>query len=94
VEHRYDRASDDDADTGDDNETQSIFADLEIKANDRLRFFADYELNMEENLRLRTSVGLSYRSQCWTVLLRYIDEPEDTKAEVKITLHGIGDFGF
>ena len=94
VEHRYDRASDDDADTGDDNETQSIFADLEIKATDRLRFFADYERNIEENLRLRTSVGLSYRSQCWTVLLRYIDEPEDAKAEVKISLHGIGEFGF
>ena len=94
IEHRYDRASDDDADTGDDDETQSIFADLEIKATDRLTFFADYERNMEENLRLRTSVGLSYRSQCWTVLLRYIDEPEDTKAEVKISLHGIGEFGF
>ena len=25
---------------------------------------------------------------------RVIDEPEDAKAEVKITLHGIGEFGF
>ena len=94
VEHRYDRASDDDADTGDDNETQSIFADLEIKATDRLRFFVDYERNIEENLRLRTSVGLSYQSQCWTVFLRYIDRPDDVKAEIKISLHGIGEFGF
>jgi LPS-assembly protein len=94
VEHRYDRASDDDPNIGDENETQSIFADLEIKATDRLRFFADHERNIEEDLRLRTSVGLSYKSQCWTAFLRYIDRPDDQKIEVKITLHGIGEFGF
>ena len=94
VEHRYDRASDDDADTGDDNETQSVFADLEIQATERLRLLADYEHNIEENIRIRTGVGLSYRSQCWTVFVRFVDEPEDTKAEVSITLHGIGEFGF
>ena len=94
VEHRYDRASDDAADTGDDNETNSIFADLAIKATDRLRFVADYERNIEANINLRTAVGFSYESQCWTLFMRFIDEPEDTKAEVTIRLHGIGEFGF
>jgi LPS-assembly protein len=94
VEYRYDRASDDDPDIGDENETESIFADLEMKATDRLRFFVDYKRNIEENLRLRTSVGFSYKSQCWTAVLRYTDRPDDQEIEVKIDLHGIGEFGF
>jgi len=94
VEHRYDRASDDAADTGDDNETNSIFADLEIKATDRVRLFADHERNLEDNISLRTAVGFSYKSQCWTLLMRFVDEPEDVKAEVTLSLHGIGEVGF
>jgi hypothetical protein len=59
-----------------------------------LRFLADYERNLEENLHLRTSVGFSYKSQCWTAVLRYTDRPDDQEVEVKIDLHGIGEFGF
>lgn len=94
VEHRYDRGSDEDPNIGDDNEVESVFADLEIKVTDRLRLFTDYEYNLEENVRLHTGMGFSYRSQCWTLLFRYIDEPDDARAEVSIKLHGIGEFGF
>ena len=86
--------SDDAADSGDENETQSVYADLELKATDRLRFFADYEHNLEDNIRLRTAAGIFYQSQCWAVFFRLVDEPGNTKAEVTLTLNGIGDFGF
>ena len=94
VEHRYDRASDDAADTGDDNETQSVYADLGVKVTDRLRFFADYEHNIEDNIRLRTAAGFFYQRQCWAVYVRFVEEPGNARAEVTLTLNGIGDLSF
>ena len=44
---------------------------------------------------LRRNLGLSYQKQCWSVEVRFIDEPlnNEQRYEFMINLFGIGEFG-
>ena len=84
IEHRYSRL-----------ESESIYALLRIKLTDRLAAGFEYELDMLNNEVFRSNIGLSYRKQCWSLDVRYINEPinKERRYEFMITLHGLGGFG-
>ena len=81
VEHRF---------TEDENE--SIYVDGHVKLTDRITAYGDYERNLLDDIRLRTSVGFRYTSQCWAVDMRYVDEVSDRRFEFAINLVGLGAF--
>ena len=73
---------------------ESIYAGAQIKATNRLNLFGDYEYNIEEDQRIRTTLGLKYRAQCWGVEFEYSDRPSEVKYEFRIDLSGLGGLGF
>jgi LPS-assembly protein len=91
VDYRYDENVDQEGE--DKQNIESIFMEARLQVTNRLSVFGDYERNLEENLHIRTSAGFFYNAQCWSFRFNYVDEPEDTKFEFKIDLHGLGGFG-
>jgi LPS-assembly protein len=75
------------------NETESISFNIRLKVSDKFTGFAEYERNIFDDQRIDTIVGILYESQCWSLELRYIDEPEDKTYQFSINLLGIGEFG-
>jgi LPS-assembly protein len=73
---------------------ESIYLKANLAVTSGLSLFGDYERNINESLHVRTSAGLKYVSQCWSVYFQFTDEPDDTKYEFKIDLHGLGGIGF
>ncbi len=74
-------------------QTESIYFDIRLNVSDRLTTFAEYERNIFDNQRIFTVLGLLYRTQCWSIGLRYIDEPGDRTYEFSINLLGLGELG-
>jgi LPS-assembly protein len=75
------------------NETESISFNIRLKVSDKFTSFAEYERNIFDDQRIDTIVGILYETQCWSLELRYIDEPEDRKYQFSINLLGIGELG-
>jgi LPS-assembly protein len=75
------------------NETESIIFNIRLKVSDKFTSFAKYERNIFDDQRIDTIVGILYKTQCWSLELRYIDEPDDQKYQFSINLLGIGEFG-
>lgn len=94
VEYRYTRESDE----IDLNPAQSIFGDLRLKVTDRLRVSGLYEYNFQDNTRVRTGFGLTYKADCWQFDGRIVDkvnvgDRNDVNWEFNIKLFGLGEFG-
>jgi LPS-assembly protein len=75
------------------NETESIYFNIRLKVSDKFTTYGEYEKNIFDDQRIDTIVGILYESQCWSLELRYIDEPEDRKYQFSINLLGLGGFG-
>ncbi|UCF91890.1 MAG: LPS-assembly protein LptD [Desulfobacterales bacterium] len=96
VQHHLTKNSDELVDDEEDEAleaSQTVYTDLEVKITERLKAFANYERNLKDNIRIQTGVGFLYQAQCWSILARYIDEPNDFKYELTINLFGLGGFG-
>jgi LPS-assembly protein len=91
VDYRYDENIDEQG--NDKQNIESIYTKARVQVTNRLKIFGDYEYNLEEQQHIRTSTGFFYTTQCWSFYFNYVDEPEDTKYEFKIDLHGLGGFG-
>jgi lipopolysaccharide assembly outer membrane protein LptD (OstA) len=76
-----------------DEQTESIYFNIQLKVSDRIKTFAEYERNIFDNQRIDTVIGMSYQTQCWSIEIRYIDEPDDRTYEFSINLVGLGQFG-
>ena len=74
-------------------ETESISFNIRLKVSDKFTSFAEYERNIFDDQRIDTILGILYETQCWSLELRYIDEPEDRKYQFSINLLGIGELG-
>ncbi|MDY6790390.1 MAG: LPS assembly protein LptD [Thermodesulfobacteriota bacterium] len=72
---------------------KSIVADLTLKITDSLTTYGGYERNILDDQRIKTSVGIKYQAQCWSVGIGYTDEPDDRKYEFSINLYGLGEVG-
>lgn len=75
------------------NATESISFNFRLKVSDKFTSFAKYERNIIDNQRIDTIVGILYETQCWSLELRYIDEPDDRTYQFSINLLGLGEFG-
>jgi len=80
------------------NAAHSIFLDLGIKVNDRLRVSADYEYNFLDGTRVQTALGINYTANCWSFEGRVIDQAgvdnsHDLNYEIRINLFGLGEIG-
>jgi len=73
--------------------SESIYADFLLKISSELSASADYERNLHDGKRIRTSLGLLYQAQCWSLVFQYRDEENDQKFELMIHLFGLGGFG-
>jgi LPS-assembly protein len=76
-----------------DNQTQSIFLNGRFKILDSLTAIGRYERNILDDVRINTTVGILYKSQCWSIGLNYIDEPDNRTFEFSINLFGLGEVG-
>ena len=72
----------------------SIFGRLILQLTDRLSLLTEHEQNIEENLRIRTVVGFTYKAQCWSFDFKYTDEPNDRSYAFKVNLFGLGGVGY
>ena len=91
VDYRFNKlGTEEDLDT---QNIESIYLKGNLAVTSRLSLFGDYERNINESQHIRTSGGVKYVAQCWSVFFQFTDEPDDTKYEFKIDLHGLGGFG-
>ena len=91
VDYRYTRKSEEIKDS---ENVQSIFGKLTAQLTDRLSLLTEHEQNIEENLRIRTVVGFTYKAQCWSFDFKYTDEPNDRSYAFKVNLFGLGGVGY
>ncbi len=84
IEHRYSRLA-----------NESLYALLRLKLTDRLTASFEYELDVFNDEVFRSNIGLSYTKQCWSLDVRYINEPlnNEERYEFLVTLHGLGQLG-
>ncbi len=82
VQHRYGKSL-----------RESIYADVLLNLTQRVWIFSDYERNIKDGLDISSSIGVLYRSQCWSFEVQYEKEDENDSFGFLITLHGLGDVG-
>jgi len=74
-------------------ETKTIKADLFLNITDAVATGLEYEKNLRSGQRLKAGASLLYRAQCWSLDVRYLDEPSNTKIQFTINLTGLGGVG-
>ncbi|MCF8068652.1 MAG: LPS assembly protein LptD [Desulfobacterales bacterium] len=79
VEHRYEH-----------DEKESIYTNLFINLTDRWGVYSEYEKNLLDDITLKTSTGIIYKSQCWSVDVNYTEEKSDRRYMFMIDLMGLG----
>lgn len=72
---------------------ESLYLEVETPVTRRLTLLADYERSLETDQSIETGLGFRWRSQCWTLQVRYEKEGEDHDIAFMINLYGLGDFG-
>ena len=80
VDHRYEE-----------DVLETLYARLDLKVTDRWSAAFDYEKNLKDGEQIRSSVGVLYHSQCWSVDVRYTDEEDDQAVSFKLNLYGLGE---
>jgi LPS-assembly protein len=82
VEYRYEK-----------NDTESVYTNILVSLNDRLKAYMDYEQNIHDSTMIESGIGLRYLSQCWSVDFRYTNQSDDQQYVVQINLAGLGGMG-
>jgi len=73
--------------------SDSIYYDLNVVITDKLTAYTQYERNLLDGIDIKTSFGLLYKTQCWSLETSYIDEANDRRYLFVISLEGISKFG-
>ena len=82
VEHRYTR-----------NSSRSIYTDLLLKISDSLSVYSNYERNLYDRKRIKSSLGFLYETQCWSIDVSYTHEGDDRRYTFMVNLFGLGGLG-
>jgi len=82
LEHRYTQGL-----------SESIYVDLLVNITNQLSVYSDYERNMSDGKKITSSLGFLYKSQCWSIDVRYTDEETDRRIQFSISLNGLGNVG-
>jgi hypothetical protein len=79
VEYRYVQGS-----------NESLYIDTFLKIYRGLSAYWENERNLYDDKNIRTVIGFSYVSQCWSVDFSYTDEEEgERKYKFIVRLHGL-----
>ena len=70
---------------------ESISGDLTVNLTRSIAGGLEYERNIRSGQRLRAGASILYRSQCWAIGTRYLDQPSDRKIEFWVELTGLGE---
>lgn len=72
--------------------SESIYNEIFLKIYKGLSAYWENEYNLFDNKQIKTVVGCSYTSQCWSVGFTYTDEAEvDKKYMITVRLRGLSD---
>jgi LPS-assembly protein len=82
----------------DENPAQYLSMDLRVKVTDRLKAVANYQHNFLDGTRVQTGIGIYYAAQCWSLESGVsdsvgVDGATSLNFEIRINLHGLGEFG-
>jgi LPS-assembly protein len=75
------------------NALESIAAGARVVFNDTISIYAAHERNLFAHIDISTSIGMLYASECWSLDVSYIDEPDDRRYLFMINLYGLGGLG-
>ena len=70
---------------------ESIYVEAALALNRTLTLYGDHEHNFFDHQDIETGVGLLYTADCWSLDLRFTDEPDDDKISFMVRLHGLSD---
>lgn len=73
--------------------SESLYADALMRLTNRLSAYVKMEKNLRDSLYLERGIGVIYMSQCWSLDLGFLNEPDDKKYFFMISLYGIGEVG-
>ncbi len=76
-----------------DDDDQYLYFQLLVNITSALSVYLDHEAELEDEEDIETRMGMLYRSQCWSLSLNYIDQPDDSKIAFMIKLYGLGGIG-
>jgi LPS-assembly protein len=73
------------------NQTKTIRGDLTVQLTRSVTGGLEYEENILSGERLNAGGSILYRSQCWAVGTRYVEQPSNRKIEFWVELTGLGE---
>ncbi|RLB26474.1 MAG: hypothetical protein DRG66_06795, partial [Deltaproteobacteria bacterium] len=82
VEHRYTRDS-----------SRSIYTDFLLKISNKLSAYLNYERNLHDRKKIKSSFGFLHKAQCWSIDISYTHEGNDRRYTFMINLYGLGGLG-
>jgi len=82
IEYRYTREFND-----------SVYTNINVKTNDKISLFGEYEQNIRDSKNIKTGLGLIYTAHCWSVSFRYLKDQEDQTYGFMVNLKGLGGIG-
>ena len=82
AEYRYTRDS-----------RESIIVDALVAVTDAIALTGEFEENLADEQNLKTGVGILYKSQCWSLDVRYTEEVDDKSVSFMVRLHSLGALG-
>ncbi|CAB5147591.1 LPS-assembly protein LptD @ Organic solvent tolerance protein precursor [Olavius algarvensis associated proteobacterium Delta 3] len=71
-------------------EAETLTTELLVPVFDRVALLADYEQNLFNRTNIKTGLGVQYRAQCWSIVVRYVEEAEAPSVTFEISLTGLG----
>jgi LPS-assembly protein len=72
---------------------ESLYADVRVKLSSTLSAYADYERNLDEETEIKSTLGMIYNAQCWSLDFSHTKESDDRRYALMISLYGLGGFG-
>ena len=73
--------------------TSNINISTVLKVTDSWQLRAAHERNLETDASVKSSLGFSYLSQCWSLMVDYSEESDDWNISATIHLTGLGGIG-
>ena len=70
---------------------ESIRGDLTVNLTRAVTGGLEYEKNIRSGERLKAGASMLFRSQCWAIGTRYLDQPSSRKIEFWVELTGLGE---
>jgi len=71
-------------------EAETVTTELLVPLFNRVAFLGEYEQNLLNDTNIKTGLGVQYRAQCWSIIVRYVEEADAPSVTFEISLTGLG----